>query len=569
MSPFRRQRLGLLLGLSLSACHDPSSPTAYELDAPPQLAIADAAHGGAAHFYLLPPLVPAPRTQGVFDPELLPEVRVCELARAGCGVEIGAFTVSSTPAVTLDSANEAYGVTWDTRNARLRTSSSYRIRVLVPPVELGFADLRVVSSRRELESLPSDVVGVVRGQPLRMRFRVEQGFVGAIRIQPGNEEIEVGTTAGYEAVAFDLHGGQLRDAGPFTWASSDPGTLGISRDGTGNAVAIGEALIAAEIGVVKSPPKKVNVFRRLAFVRLEGNEDIYSIRSNGSGLTNLTNSPEGDWDPKWSPDGTRILFIRGTGLPGSHQLWVMNSDGGNQINLTNNPALDHSAAAWSPDGARIAFVANASEDCCVGQGIYVMNADGSGKVRLTEQGNEPQWSPDGTKLVYEQLGIRRINADGTGDVQLDSNFYDAHPLWSPDGTRVLFSYRSTSGSPRVGIMNPDGTGLSLLTNTNLVDLEPRWSNDGTRITWSRLLPGPYQLWAMDVNGANQTNLTNGAQDSRDGRWSPDGKKILFWQTQYHPDTDQDKDIYIMNPDGSGQVNLTKNPAPEHSAVWRP
>ncbi len=132
----------------------------------------------------------------------------------------------------------------------------------------------------------------------------------------------------------------------------------------------------------------------------DGNKwQIYVVNADGSGLTNLTNSP-GDEDAlasALSPDGSRIAFS--SARDGNYEIYVMNADGSVLTNLTNNPgndgALGHQGLGylgWSPDGSRISFFSDRDGNA----EIYVMNADGSGQTNLTNNSGEdydPVWSP--------------------------------------------------------------------------------------------------------------------------------------------------------------------------------
>jgi hypothetical protein len=113
--------------------------------------------------------------------------------------------------------------------------------------------------------------------------------------------------------------------------------------------------------------------------------------------------------------------------------------------------------------------------------IYVMNADGTGQTRLTNNAASdlyPAWSPDGTKIAFSRgFEIYVMNADGTGPTRLTHNTaHDDLPAWSPDGTKIAF------GSDRDGInlnyeiyvMNADGTGPTRLTNNPAHDHWPAW-----------------------------------------------------------------------------------------------
>ena len=188
-----RRSLAVCAALVLAAaCSDrpPLAPPGY-----PELAISDATHNdGNPDFFFLPPLVPDPSgdprfEDGAFNPDLSPVVEVCRWAEVVCAEVVAQFTrTSGTGSQTIDVAGERYVVTWNTDDSNLDLSQTYRIRVLLEGQELGYADVDVVSSRRELRSVQTgESIGLVGGHKLSIRFRIEHDGV----IPPANQAPEV------------------------------------------------------------------------------------------------------------------------------------------------------------------------------------------------------------------------------------------------------------------------------------------------------------------------------------------------------------------------------------------
>lgn len=106
--------------------------------------------------------------------------------------------------------------------------------------------------------------------------------------------------------------------------------------------------------------------------------DIYVVNTDGSGLTRLTSDSAAEFDPSWSPDGTRIAFRYQPGGDETAEIYVMNADGSGRQNLTRDAAMDYSPA-WSPDGTRIAFASTRGGQLPT---VWVMNQDGSNARRV-------------------------------------------------------------------------------------------------------------------------------------------------------------------------------------------
>jgi Tol biopolymer transport system component len=297
--------------------------------------------------------------------------------------------------------------------------------------------------------------------------------------------------------------------------------------------------------------------RTIAFVsNRDGNDEIYVVDSDGSGLANLTNNPASDSAPTWSPDGKRIAFQSDRdsefGL-----IYVMNADGSNVTRLTDESpskgGLSVFDPLWSPDGKKIAFSAGGSGF----YGVYVMNPDGSDQKLISAQNDDhvEAWSPDSKQIAFvsgvygNDLWV--VNADGTGLKALTSSgdVYGFGPAsWSPDSKQLLFEE-----SNHLHLVGTDGTPATDLTS-NLTsgdfDTLPVWSPDGAHIGFTSVREdGESGIYLIDVDGSNVTRLTKNTANEAGTFWSPDGSKILFAS---------DGDLYVMNSDGTDQMRLTTN-----------
>ena len=255
----------------------------------------------------------------------------------------------------------------------------------------------------------------------------------------------------------------------------------------------------------------------------DGNFEIYSMNSDGTGATRLTNNPAVDLFPAWSPDRGRIAFT--SNRNGNFDIYSVNADGSSPVRLTVNARID-GVPAWSPDGSKIAFTSNRDGNF----EIYVMNPDGTGLTRLTNTAAadaKPTWSPDGTKIAFTSnrngnFEIYSMNADGTGVTRLTNNpAVDASPAWSPDGTKIAFtSNRNGLFNIEIYVMNADGSGPVRLTSNPAVDGEPGWSPDGAKIVFSTNRDGLFNLevYVMNADGSGQTRLTTNASTDISPQW---------------------------------------------------
>jgi Tol biopolymer transport system component len=252
--------------------------------------------------------------------------------------------------------------------------------------------------------------------------------------------------------------------------------------------------------------------------------EIYVMRSDASGLRQLTRDSANDLDPRWSPDGHLIVFSRATdasgGSAGSPEIYVMNPDGSGKRLLYHGVGQEREPA-YSPDGLEIAF---AQDDPGIGPRVHVMNADGSGERLVTPmaESRAPDWRPDGARILF--LGTRPTRAarsiytalpDGTdeqlvgGDAACVGNVQEAR--WSPDGGRIAYRCDDAPGGA-IFIIHADGTAPVRLSPVSPgpnydFDRYPLWSPDGRQIAYLGVhSSNPSGPWLMDTTGANRAVL---------------------------------------------------------------
>lgn len=208
---------------------------------------------------------------------------------------------------------------------------------------------------------------------------------------------------------------------------------------------------------------------KLAFVK---NDSIYISDANGKNPIRLTHStfPTYDSSPRWSPDGSKIVFARSNG-----NLYMIDVASKSLKQLTQaSKGVYHSKPDWSPDGKTIVFHA---ADPFGYSHIYTISVDGTNLKQLTGLSGgdssefDAHFSPDGKKIVYNasnqgNIDIYMINRDGSQPVNLtaDTNEVVSSPVWSSDGKKILYAIneQDESTETRFAIMNRDGSNKKII-----------------------------------------------------------------------------------------------------------
>jgi Tol biopolymer transport system component len=316
----------------------------------------------------------------------------------------------------------------------------------------------------------------------------------------------LGTFSGHEGLVRSLV--PVTDAQPSGWNGSiyyrldtDDGRSmvgAVEPDGSGQRIVISEDTRIRYEQLAFSPDGTHMVYVDAT----DGHRGIYVADSDGSDAVRLTDGINDSW-PAWSPDGSKIAFVStrfdpsvaychpGVYVDCVTEIYVMDRDGSDVARLTTDLGVDFNPA-WSPDGTRIAYTH--TPNSWTATAIQVIGADGANSVRVSSSNGgsdlDPSWSPNGDQIVfggihYENWGLFSVRPDGGDERTLlfGIGTYAIEPAWSPDGSLIAFGgyVKGDTESPGVYVMQADGSGV-----TRIADAPEGWWV--REITWG---PSPH------------------------------------------------------------------------------
>ncbi|MDD5092395.1 MAG: hypothetical protein PHQ23_15960 [Candidatus Wallbacteria bacterium] len=273
------------------------------------------------------------------------------------------------------------------------------------------------------------------------------------------------------------------------------------------------------------------ISRPLLFVsERSGNPDVYSMFLNGMDTRNLTVNPANDENPILSPGGSFVLFQ--SDREGDFDIWLTDMTGGMSARLTSDSG-DEIHPSFSPDGRRVLYCS----DSTGAFNIMIMDLPADPLSSFTVQKRafttgiasdnlDPRFSPDSTRVVFAS------DRDGTMDLYLlnsldhssitgpliQNGAANRSPSFSPDGRSICF-HSDDDGDNEIYIAvveikaNPvpppaiDPLTVTRLTDNTSDDIEPTFSPDGSKILFSSDRTGVFEIFLMNLDGTNQTQLT--------------------------------------------------------------
>lgn len=249
----------------------------------------------------------------------------------------------------------------------------------------------------------------------------------------------------------------------------------------------------------------------------DGNTEIYVMDTDGKEQVRLTQHPDADFQPVWSPTGEQILFV--SNRDGVRDLYLMDANGENVRRVFKKIAL-RQQPAWAPDGKQIVYLRDQRDDAA----IYIATLDGK-EQRLASPGRSgwfPTWSPNGTEIMFPKtdffgrptpLEIVNLNTHEQETLHPRPDLKMAEPTWSPDGTAIAFSHIGVldKHGPVTGalyIVNRDGSGLRAVIPlqkpppTNAV-----WSPRGDELAYHQKVGENRQIFKINLASQQSQQLT--------------------------------------------------------------
>jgi Tol biopolymer transport system component len=266
----------------------------------------------------------------------------------------------------------------------------------------------------------------------------------------------------------------------------------------------------------------------------------------------LAGARSGEKPPEGSPDLLAELksyphkIVYESNREGNFDLYLCNADGSHPVNLTHTPDVDEVYPKPSPDGSKICFVADEGKGAAKVRNIYYMKSDGTGRVKVADNGREPCWSPDGTRIAYMKGEFPKFTYSDfatkglfiydlkTGQTRphVNHNLHHLYTLnWSPDGRWFVATVHAGMGFQHTILaIEADGDRVYDL---HLEGCRPNISPDGKKICWGH---GDFCAGVADVDLTGPTPKVLGIHNVVESKdpvetyhitWSPDMKYIVF------------------------------------------
>ena len=274
------------------------------------------------------------------------------------------------------------------------------------------------------------------------------------------------------------------------------------------------------------------------------------------------------------PNGRIVFTCQMFKIQAADQVCIMNADGSGFRRLTNEDNIRHFYPSLSPNGQTVLYSAFLAEN---NYEIYQLDIEDGSVARVTNSygvDNAPEFSADGQHITYMhgspakntyQIIISDRDGGNAGNIPRITGW---DPTWSPDGNVILFA-SDRDGAVQLFTVGTDGSKLHRVTNLPAIRGRSDWSPDGQYIvtysgeSWHR------ELYIMNADGSNVRQLTPSGGNSQGPSFSPDGRWVVFTAYFANYGDDHGCEIYIIRIDGTDLRRLTNNDYCDYQPRWGP
>jgi TolB protein len=308
---------------------------------------------------------------------------------------------------------------------------------------------------------------------------------------------------------------------------------------------------------------------------------LFVVRPDGSDLRRVTPQSTRVWWYAWSPDGRLIAYI-----DNRSSLWLVRADGTGRRLLLPASQLRSVGLSWSPNGKDIAIVspgpdADPRNVYCGNLAIYRVPVDGSTPALVSARrrgiGCGVAWSPGGGEIAYGAgSGVLGVIPSSGGPPRLLLTSGVGRPQWSPDGTKlaaptVIHRRLGTFRYNRITAVDADGSDPHVVTDHAYTEYPFAWSPDSRQILYGR--QGRQGIYVIGTDGRNDHRITRDSPPPAGWgalAWSPTGRSIVYAtdrRTQGPATRPGNVDLYLIDADGRGKVQLTATPDNDIDPSW--
>ena len=335
--------------------------------------------------------------------------------------------------------------------------------------------------------------------------------------------------------------------------------------------------------ILLKPPSE----QRIAFISDRGgNPDIWTMKTDGSDARQVTNDAADDQSPSWSPDVKQLVSVSDR-RDQTYQLFVAAWDG-RYVRCITSSGATKDVPVWSADGKEITFISG-------GKACGIKTTGGREEQYLPPTGTPGMafmeniryvfgaWSPSNDYLFYvqetdqgkevyaaEKSVIMSFGEQGNKPIPIVLA-HNVHVAVAPKGAKIAVSYtgrNEDNGIVVADIAQVRGRGVYKSSDSKHTPGKVAWSPDGSEIAFEvwTLEDGtaniPVGIYVVNTSGGKPRLILKG--DAREPTWSPDGKQLACTVM-----SDDKRDIWRVNADGTGAVNLTKGRGDNLNPAWSP